>query len=328
MRVTQNQMTRLYLKNSNTALNNMNKINNRVLTQRKFTRASEDSVGAAKALIIRRNLEKNEMYSNNIETAEGIYSTAEKALLSISSVSTTIGDSIIQGANGTSGEDEKKIIANQIRNLAKEMTTQINSEYADRKLFGGTNNGATPFVYDEATKTLTYNGVDINSATNLSDFPKTADISLDVGLGVQFDADGNVDKQTVMNIALNGAEILGYGTDADGDPNNLIALAYKAADALENNNSGEALNLLEKINTSKSKLMNSITNLGNQQQSVEYAKSRIENDDFSLKTAQQSTEGVNLAEEITSLKVAEMAYNATLSMGTKLIPLSIFDYMK
>ncbi len=327
MRVTQNQMTRMYLKNSNSALNNMNKINNRVLTQRKFIRASENSVGAAKALIIRRNLEKNEMYSDNIATAEGIYSTAEKALLSISSVSTTISDSIIQGATGTNGEDGKKIIANQIRNMAKEMTTQINSEYADRKLFGGSNNASVPFVYDQATKTLTYNGVDINSE-NLSDFPKSAEISLDVGLGLQFDAAGNVDKQTVMNIALNGADILGYGTDADGDPKNLIALAYKAADALDAGNSGEALSILEKLNASKSNLMNSITDLGNQQQSVDYAKSRIENDEFSLKTAQQSVEGVDLTEELTNLKVAEMAYNATLSMGTKLIPLSIFDYMK
>jgi len=327
MRVTQNQMTRLYLRNSNTALTNMNNLNNRILTQRKFTRASQDSVSASKAMIIRRNLQKNEMYSTNLDTAEGIYSTAEKALLSISSISTTISDSIIEGANGTNGPDEKKIVANQIRNLAKEMLSQINSEYANRKLFGGTNNSTTPFVYDEATKTLTFNGVDINSSS-LSDFPKTKEISLDIGLGVQFDADGNVDKQTVMNIALNGAEILGYGTDADGDPKNLISIAFKAADALEAGESGKALSLLEKLNASKSKLMNSITNLGNQQQSVEYARSRLENDEYSLKVAQQTVEGIDLTEEITNYKVAQMAYNATLSMGSNLIPLSIFDYIK
>lgn len=327
MRVTQNQMTRLYLRNSNTALTNMNNLNNRILAQRKFTRASQDSVSASKAMIIRRNLQKNEMYSTNLDTAEGIYSTAEKALLSISSISTTISDSIIEGANGTNGPDEKKIVANQIRNLAKEMLSQINSEYADRKLFGGTNNSTTPFVYDEATKTLTFNGVDINSSS-LSDFPKTKEISLDIGLGLQFDADGNVDKQTVMNIALNGAEILGYGTDADGDPKNLISIAFKAADALEAGESGKALNLLEKLNASKSKLMNSITNLGNQQQSVDYARSRLENDEYSLKVAQQTVEGIDLTEEITNYKVAQMAYNATLSMGSNLIPLSIFDYIK
>ncbi len=327
MRVTQSQLTRQYLKNSNSALSNMNAINNRVLTQRKFTRASQDSVSASKALVIRRNLKKCEMYSTNITTAEGILSTAEQSLLSISNISTTITDSIIQGTNGTQGADDTRIIAEQIRNMAKEMTTQINTEFADRNLFGGTNNSSTPFVYNSETKTLTYNGVDIYS-NNLSDFPETREISLDVGLGMRFDADGNVDKQTVMNISLNGAEILGYGTDADGDPKNIIALAYSAADAIETGDVGKANALLDKINGSKADLMINITSIGNLEQSLEYAKSRVENDDFNLKTSQQAVEGVDLAEEITNYKVAEMAYNATLSMGSNLIPTSIFDYIK
>ena len=70
--------------------------------------------------------------------------------------------------------------------------------------------------------------MDINT-NDITLFPKTKSIYLDVGLGMQFDASGNVDEQTVMDISLNGAEVLGYGTDADGDPNNIIALAYKTA---------------------------------------------------------------------------------------------------
>ena len=58
MRVTQNQLTRQYLNNSNSALENMNKINKKVLTQRKFVQASEDAVSASKALIIRKSISK------------------------------------------------------------------------------------------------------------------------------------------------------------------------------------------------------------------------------------------------------------------------------
>ena len=133
--ITQNQMTRQYLNNTNSALTNMNEINNKILSQRKFTRASQDSVGAAKALIIRRNLEKTEMYKSNLDTADTIFSAAEKSLLSISNSSTTLTDSIVQGVNGTQGDDERKILAEQIRNIAKEMISQINTEYADRNNF-------------------------------------------------------------------------------------------------------------------------------------------------------------------------------------------------
>lgn len=326
MRVTQNNITRQYMHNNNAALDNMNKINTKILSQRKFMRASEDPVSAAKALVIRRSLANNDIYKANLDTADGIYSSAEKSLLSISSVSTTVTDSIIQGANGSQGPDEKKIVAGQIRNMAKEMMTQINSEYAGRKLFGGTNNSTIPYVYDEATKVLTYNGTDITT-NDINLYPQNKEISVDVGFGMKFDAAGNVDKQSVMNIALSGAEVLGYGTDADGDPKNLIALAYRAADALDANDSDKAMAILEKINDSKSNLMASITNLGNQQQTVDYARDRVQNDVLSLKVAQNETEGINLAEEITNFKTAEMAYNATLSMGGKVIPKSIFDFI-
>jgi len=326
MRVTQNQLTRQYLQNSSSALENMSKINNKVLTQRKFLRASEDSVGAAKALIIRRNLEKCEMYKNNLDTAEGIFATAEKSMLNISDLSKNVTDSILYGVNGTQGTDEKKVIAGQIMNMAREMISQANSEFADRKLFGGTNNSTTPFVYDEGTGELTFNGVDINTDDSAL-FPQTKGIYVDVGMGMKFDATGNVDKQTVMDISLNGAKLLGHGVDANGQPKNLIAAAIKAAKAIEAGDTGAALDLLEKVKDATSTLMIGVTNIGNQQQSVEYSRSRTEGDEFNLKVSQKSVEGVSLEEEITNYKVAEMAYNATLSMGSKVIPKSIFDFI-
>ena len=328
MRVTQNQMTRQYLNRSNTALTNMNKSNERVLTQRKFLRASEDSVGASKALIIRRNLAKTEIYKDNLDTAEGIFETAETALISLSDISTTITDSVLNAVNGTNGEEERKILASQIRNSANEMVRQMNSEFADRKLFGNTNNDTPPFAYDEANGVLTFNGVDINSV-NMSDFPNTeSGVYVDVGLGVQYMPDGNVDKQTVIDIALNGAEATGFGVDADGDPKNLIALAFEAADAIENGDMAKSREYVNKINSAKSELMVEITNLGNKQQSVDYSRQRVESDEYSLKVAQQDVEGVDVAEEIINFKVAEMAYNATLSMGAKVIPPSIFDFIR
>lgn len=328
MRVTQSMMTRQYLGSSNSALNNMNKAHNKVLTQRKFLRGSEDAVSASKALIIRRNMEKDDMYKANLETAEGIFSTAEKSLLTISKISTTVADSLLNGANGTNGQSELDILAKQIRNSANEMVRNMNAEFADRRLFGGTNNTTSAFAYDDATNTLTFNGVDINSE-NMSDFPNTeSGVFTDVGLGISFLPDGNVDRQTVMDISLNGAKILGHGVDADGDPKNIISLSFEAARALEAGDSVKARGLVDKINASKSNMMVGITDLGNRQQAVDYSKERVENDKFSLTSAQQQTEGIDAALEITNYKVAEMAYNATLSMGSKIIPNSIFDFIR
>lgn len=327
MRVTQSQITRQYMNNSNSSLENMNKISNKVLTQRKFLRASEDSVGAAKAMVIRRNLAQCKTYSDNLDTAEGVYSSAETALLSISDISSTLTDRIIYGANGTNGTDEKAIIANEIREVAKQMITQINTKYGDRQLFGGTNNASIPYVYNESTGLLTYNGVDINAHTTSTDFPMQKDIFVDAGLGIKFDAAGNVDKQTVMNLSLSGAKILGCGTDSDGDSLNLIALAFSAADAIQSGDASKALNLLDKVEKAKSKLLIGISNIGTLEQSVEYNREKVASDKYNLQVAQKSIESCDLTEEMTNYTLAEAAYNATLSMGTKIIPMSIFDFM-
>jgi len=305
----------------------MSKINNKILSQRSFNRASEDPVGASKALIIRRGLEKCDMYKSNLDTAQGLFENAEQSMMSISGIATTVTDSILQGVNGTQGTGEKKIVAEQIRNMAKEMISQANSQYAERQMFGGTNNSTSPFVYNASTKLLTFNGVDINT-NDINLFPNTKDINIDVGLGIKFDAAGNVDPQTVMNIALNGAKILGHGVDADGNPNNLIAAAFAAADALEANDTGKALVLLDKTKDASSTLMIGITNIGNQQQAIDYSRTRVEDELFSLQKSQQAVEGINLEVESTNYKEAELAYNATIQMASQVIPKSIFDFMR
>ena len=115
-----------------------------------------------------------------------------------------------------------------------EVITQANTDFADRRVFGGTNNETLPFEYNASTKSMTFNGHDIDE-NDITLFPQTADINVDVGLGIKFDASGNVDKQTVMNLAINGAEVFGHGVDADGDSKNLIKLAFQAANAIDSN---------------------------------------------------------------------------------------------
>ncbi len=333
MRVTQNQMARQYLRNSNAALNRMNQINNKILSQQQFTRASQNPAGAAKAMSVRRELDECESYLDNIQTADGMYSSAEESLLTLSSLTTTVTDSIIQGTNGTNSIDECKIFAKQIKNAAKDMVKSMNCQYVDRNLFGGTNNSIPPYVYNEATGDITYNGVDVTTlglttpGATFTGFPKTSSIYVDVGLGMQFDAAGNLDEQTVMDISLNGAEMLGYGVDSDGYSKNLIALSVRAAECFDAGDKLGALACLDRIRDAKAHLMISVTNLGNQQQGLDQAKSRVLNDQINLKKVQESVEGVDISKESTEFKIAEMAYNATLSMGAKVIPPSIFDYL-
>ena len=327
MRVTQNQITRKYINSSNSSLSNMTKLNDKVISKRAFNKASEDPIGAVHAMKIRNSLNNVDIYKKNLDTAEGIFNSAETALRQISSITVNVTDSIIKGVNGDKGPDEKEIIANDIRNTADEMMAQINTDYAGRYLFGGTNNSSPSIQMDETTGVLTYNGVAITE-NDASLFPQNNSIPVDIGLGIKFDSTGKVDEQTVLDMSLSAVEYLGHGTDSDGDPKNIIQLAFNAADALENGNDDVARRLLDKINEAKSSVLIGITNIGNKEKTVKLGQARIENDELNLYVAQNNVEGVDVTEEITNMKVAENAYNATLAMSSQVIPMSIFDYMR
>ena len=412
IRVTQNAMSRLYKNNYNRSLSQMNDISNKVLSQRKFTRASENPVGAAKALSIRRAMSDNETYKDNLETAKGIFDTAESLLTNnISPQLVTVTTKLNDGANGDKGTDEHNIIATEIESVANEILKTMNSEYAGRKLYGGTNNSSVPFAYDKATNVVSYNGVPVNSklettvtglgtytaipaadlatlsietdvyiddglggyvladATQRADviagttpgytedtnttytfngaavdptlvditqanakfFPGSNPILIDVGLGIKYNADGTVDESTAMDISMSGADIVGNGTDKDGDSQNIIQLCFDSAKALRDGDTIKALELMDKINASKTTLLVNINNLGVKQKSVDFYTDKIDTDDYNLAASQISAEGMSLEEQaaaMTEYKSVNAAYNAVLQMGSEVVPTSIFDFMK
>lgn len=515
IRVTQNSISRQYMKNMNNTLSQMNKLQNQYTTGRKFLRASENSLGAARAISVRKSLANLDTYEDNLGTAKGIFSTAEDTLTTISTEITSVTTKILSGVNGDKSQSEMDAIATELEGVANNMIKDMNLEYADRNLFGGTNNSSVAFAYVETSGLVTFNGEAVNTdsaivdednkyylsnehitgttitaATDLStldaskvycvdnaaldyttnapditltgstvpiqdminsgqivrfdannpievidgenyynhpdisattitsentdtqnanliaagtlsspcyiDFDDvtvtggvstftsgsgtvtdiTADIAsgkivvssnlvttpdgkvytnltqisegkagninaksfngtdsilIDVGLGIEFDDDGVVDPSTAMDISLNGAELLGCGTDGDGDSKNVIQLTFDAAAALRDGDTGTATRLIDKLNAAKSTLLNGITELGVVQTAIEYNLSSIETQRANLDEAQVSAEGMSVEEQaaaITEYKLVEAAYNATLSMGASIVPTSLFDFIR
>lgn len=434
IRVTQKTLSKQYLRDMNTTLNNMNSISRKMTAQRKFLRASENPISAAKAIIVRRGIANLETYKSNLSTAKGILSSAETNLKSISGEITTITTKILEGVNGDKGEQERAVIATEIEAVARNMMAELNAEYAERKLFGGTNNSNKAFAYENGT--VTYNGQDISTnhtffnvgdtyylkdasqdvtsklidptqglATpgvdltvasntyylNKSDvtetagspptytitatgdditaymgtgqivvtdklvsdggvtyynpkeineafagqknamgFPGSDAILIDVGLGIEYDSEGNVDPTTALDISLNGAAYTGSGRDSDGDSMNVLQLAYDAAKALREGDTQKATSLVDKLNAARATLLNGITNLGVKESSIESYLARNDTEMAGLQESQVLLEGMSvedLAEASSQYTLIKSAYNALLQMGSSIIPSSIFDFI-
>lgn len=331
IRVTQNATTRKYISSMNKNLGQMNDYHTKITAQRKLFRASENSISAARAYVVRRSLANVSDYQSSLKTAANIFSNAESALLTVSSEITTVTTKIVEGVNGDKSQTERDIIASEIENVAKDMITQMNSQYADRRIFGGTNNSSAAFAYDAGSGKVTYNGDQVDSKSNPKDFAGTKSILIDVGLGIEYDASGNPKESTAFDISFNGAEYTGCGVDSDGDSLNVIQLAFDAAKALRDGDTNKATRLLDKVNDAKTTLLVGVTKLGVKEKAIEYNQSRLETDELNLKSSQTELEGMtteDLAETITYYKLVESAYNATLQMGASVVPTSLFNFIK
>lgn len=146
MRVTDRYSNRLYLGNNNRSLENMLESENRVLTQKAFLRASEDSVNANKAMKIRKGLENLDMYDKNLENAKDTFTAAETNLYHIAdNVYLNVNQKLIS-VQDTYNDDNLDAIALELEEMAEEMVKTMNNDFGGRQLFAGTSNNKEPFT--------------------------------------------------------------------------------------------------------------------------------------------------------------------------------------
>lgn len=211
MRITGNTVVRRYISNLERNYSNKNDSENKISSNSKFTRASQNPIEAAGALKVRKALaELNHQYSN-LENAKNVYSNAESAIMGISDLIQTTYEQLIYGANGSLSAEEDEILATSIETYADEMVRELNLTVADRKIFGGTNNTTSAFAITNGK--VTYNGVNVNDYQDADSFPFSQPSFSDIGIGMTNGSGTLIDEQSALQITFNGAAVMGCGVD-------------------------------------------------------------------------------------------------------------------
>ncbi|HVI41913.1 MAG TPA: flagellar hook-associated protein FlgL, partial [Anaerovoracaceae bacterium] len=157
MRITNKMITKSYTRQINTLSVDLNKLNNQITTGRRFSKSSEDTAAAVKAYEIRRNMSKVEDYQDNIGHAKDFLSNTETTLSLVQGSVQNALDKIRYGLNGSQSQDERTIVAQELKTIQDEMLQTLNSNSTGNYMFGGTNGVDRPFVVNTAGD-LTYNG--------------------------------------------------------------------------------------------------------------------------------------------------------------------------
>ena len=218
MRITNSIILRGYNRDLNRLMNLKTASERRITSTRKFARASEAPLSAAKALNVRKSIYYSEQYRENLSTAGKFYTEAETSLLQVSSKMAEVRELLIAACNTTKDEQEYSIYSNQLETIARELVSIFNTDSAGRAIFGGESDNAMPFTLMEDSNgflsTVLYHGVPLSAMNNYMGYPYSNPVTIDVGLGMYMDQKTQyTDPQSVLDISFNGAKITGCGSE-------------------------------------------------------------------------------------------------------------------
>lgn len=174
MRVADITLQSSYITNNANSLDYYTKMANKVLTQKQFTRASQDPAGANKAMKIRKRMADLDTYDTNLKNAQALFTDAETNL---NHISTTCYNNISQkliSIQSTKSDVEFSAIGEEICQEAEDMVKCMNADSGQRQLFAGTSNNKEPFTFkyydcDEKGNFINYEAEYINKTTDDAD---------------------------------------------------------------------------------------------------------------------------------------------------------------
>ena len=147
VRITNSMMMRRY--GSNIAMNTarLDKHGLQVSTFRKFQKGSEDPMSALKAMQVRRSLSEMNQVTKNLDIAEQWLLQTETAAMALKDCVDRAVLLTIQGRNDTLNEEDRLIIAHQLKSIQEEVLQTLNTQVAGKYLFGDANTKG--LVFDE-----------------------------------------------------------------------------------------------------------------------------------------------------------------------------------
>ncbi|MCI7758476.1 MAG: hypothetical protein MSH49_00435 [[Eubacterium] saphenum] len=218
MRVTNSVIMRGFNRDLNRVGSLKNDTMHRITSTRKFNRASEAPLSAAKALNVRKSLYFSAQYKENLKVADSFYTEAETSLLQVSEKLASVRETIIAAVNTTKSIDEYNIYAQQLERHAEELCAVFNTDTAGRAIFGGESDDGSPFTIEKDANgnasTVLYHGVPLNAMNDPKAFPYSNVVVGDIGLGIDVDQQTQaIDEQSALRISFNGSEVSGCGAE-------------------------------------------------------------------------------------------------------------------
>ncbi|UVI29896.1 flagellar hook-associated protein FlgL [Paenibacillus spongiae] len=300
LRVTPSMMHMQLTRNLTRNLTQMQELQNQVTTGRKINKASDDPVGITYSLRYRTELASNEQYQKNVDSALSWLDFNDTVLDQAGQVLHRVKDLVVQGSNGTNPQVALDSIRDEISQLKNQLLDISNSKVNGKYVFNGQTFDKMP--YDPNTPNF-------DPKTVVTD---TGEISYAVGVGV------------TLPINLTGNQVFG----AVGETDNVFAVLDNIMAGLTAGSQGAVSAQIGNIESRMDKILNARSEVGARVNRVELMQNRLQDLELNLTDMKSKTEDADFEKLLIESKVNESIYQASLSVGAKVISPTLVDFLR
>lgn len=300
LRVTQSMMHLQLSRNLNRNLNQMEGLQDQLTTGRKINKASDDPVGITYALRYRGELASNEQYQKNADSAHSWLDFNDTVLNQAGDVLKRVKELVVQGSTGTNPQVALDNIRDEIGQLKGQLIDIANSKMNGKYVFNGQTYDKKP--YDEAAT-----GFDASAVVT-----DAGEVSYAVGVGV------------VLPVNVTGNEVFGN----PGESDNVFTVLDNIMASLAAGNHADVSAQLSSLETRTNKVLNAASDIGARVNRVELMQNRLDDLELNLTSMQSNVEDADYEQLLIDSKVNENIYQASLSVGSKVISPSLVDFLR
>lgn len=318
MRITNTAMVRSHLYDTQQNLSRMNKINEQINSGKVVNRVSDDPHKAIRIMNMNNEIKYTEKYNYNIDETVGWMNNTDASLENFGNLLKDIKDNIIKVGNGTYSQEEMKALNAEMNEKIKEIADVLNTTHGGKYMFGGSNVEEAPIKLIENQDGTVK--LEINQNSN------TEDLKADIADGTSIDY--NVSVGEIFNVKGEN----GNTVNLLDEVNKLSELMNDIANGDEQTSAKARKELLGDVKSNIDKLYNHAlderTSLGVRVSTAEKIKELNNENILNMKSVLSLDQDVDHVEKFIELKSAELVYQASIQVGTKLIQPTILDYMR
>lgn len=307
MRISNNSIIYNFLNSLNKSQERQNSIQEQLSDGKAIHRPSDDPVKTIRSLKFNTELDMNEQFTQNVKDARSWMETTDGALSQLNEIMIRAKELTIK-AVGPNPTEATQAISAEIDGLINAGVDIANTQIGNRYIFAGQNDAMQPFKRQTSpTEAVIYSGDNYK-------------ISMPIKQGL---ADPTKD-----GINLTGGEAFGpINTDGSAQiftdlinlKNHLLASPVDT-DAIEAD--------LGKIDTNHTAIIKARTVLGTRSANYEMAENMLGADNVTITGNVAANEDIDLSRAIIDYKNSENVYRTALSVGARIMPPSLVDFLR